>query len=169
MSRNKCRKTYEEMKVKRLAHPFAHSAYKLKEVAAHFESGMDDVRRIARFKNGKGTKHDLRSCTSEDIHIYLRKTPELIAWRLGFHVFYGIDGLKGDGVSTEKINYLKQQFSPMIEQIVDDCDRVSDQIRTNIKHEYENFKHGDSDVFELLVKAMDITDRILNEAELSRF
>ena len=57
----------------------------------------------------------------------------------------------------------------MIEQIVDDCDRASDQIRTNIKHEYENFKHGDSDVFELLVKAMDITDRILNEAELSRF
>jgi metal-dependent amidase/aminoacylase/carboxypeptidase family protein len=124
MSGNKCRKTYEEMKAKRLAHPFAHSAYKLKEVAAHFESGMDDVKRIARFKNGKGTKHDLRSCTSEDIHIYLRKTPELIAWRLGF---------------------------------------------TNIKHEYENFKHGDSDVFELLVKAMDITDRILNEAKLSRF
>jgi hypothetical protein len=169
MSGNKCRKTYEEMKAKRLEHPFAHSGYKLKEVAEQFESGLDDVRRIARFKNGKGNKHDLRSCTTEDIHIYLRKTPELIAWSLGFHVFFGIDGLKGDGVTNEKINYLKQQFSPMIERIVDDCDRVSDQIRTNIKHEYENFKNGDSDVFELLSKAMDVTDRILDEAELSRF
>ena len=57
----------------------------------------------------------------------------------------------------------------MIERIVDDCDRVSDQIRTNIKYEYENFKHGDSDVFELLSKAIDVTARILNEAGHSRF
>lgn len=169
MSKNKCRKTYDEMKAKRLEHPFEHSLYKLKEVATQFESGMDDVNRIAQFKNRKCTKHDLRSCTSEDIHIYLRKTPELIAWSLGFHVFYGIDGLKGDGVRAETIDYLKDYYSPMIEQIVDDCDRVSALIRTNIRHEYENFKHGDSDVFELLSKAMDVTDRILHDAGLSRF
>jgi hypothetical protein len=169
MSTSKCRKTYEKMKTKRLEYPFEHSGYKLKEVATQFESGMDDVRRIAKFKNGKGTKYDLRSCTSEDIYIYLRKTPELIAWYLGFHVLYGIDGLKGDGVPPTKINYLKKYYSPMIERIVDDCDRVSDLIRTNINYEYENFKHGESDVFELLRKALDVTDRILSDAGLSRF
>jgi hypothetical protein len=168
MSKNICRKTYEEMKAKRLEHPFEHSLYKLKEVAGRFERSIDEVRNIAKFKNGKGTKHDLSSCTSSDIHIYLRKAPEHIACALGHHVFYGVDGLKGDGVSTATIDYLKKYYLPKIESLVDDCDRVSDLIRTNIKHEYENFKHGESDVFELLDKALVITDRILEDAGHSR-
>jgi hypothetical protein len=164
MRKNKCRKTYEEMKAKRLEHPFLHSAYKLKEVAKQFERGLDDVRRIARFKNGKGSKHDLRSCTSEDIHIYLRQTPELIAWSLGFHVFYGIDGLKGDGVDAETIEFLKNWYIPRLERLIEKCDYVHGLIRTNIKHEYENFKRDESDVFELFDEALIITDSILDDA-----
>lgn len=169
MNGNKCRKTYEEMKAKRLAHPFAHSGYKLKEVAGRFESGLDNVRRIARFKNGIGSKYDLRSCTSADIHIYLRRAPEQIASNLGYHVIYGIDGLKGDGVDAETIEYLKNWYIPRIEKLIDKCDFVSDLIRTNIRHEYENFKHDESDVFELFDEALIITDSILDDSEHSRY
>ena len=110
MSKQVCRKTYEEMKAKRLENPFEHSLYKIREVADRFERSEDEIRRIARYKNRQGTKYDLTACTSEDIHIYLRKAPNHIAWVLGFHVIHGIDGLKGDGVSPETIKYLKQYY-----------------------------------------------------------
>lgn len=67
MSGNKCRKTYEEMKAKRLEHPFEHSLYKLKEVAGRFEAGLDDIRRIANYKNGVGSKYDWTSPTFVDV------------------------------------------------------------------------------------------------------
>lgn len=168
MGKQVCRKTYDEMKAKRLENPFEHSIYKLKEVAERFEGNEDEIRRIARFKNGKGSKYDLRACTSEDIHIYLRKAPEHIAWVLGYHVIYGIDGLKGNGVSAETIKYLKKCYIPRIERLVDKCDYVSDLIRTNIRHEYENFKRDESDVFELVDEALIITDSILEDAGYAR-
>jgi hypothetical protein len=156
------------MKAKRLEHPFEHSLYKLKEVAAGFEAAKENIRRIARYKKGECTKHDLRSCTSEDIHIYLRKAPNHMAWDLGYHIIYGIDGLKGDGVSAETIKNLKKDYLPRIDKLIDECDKVSDLIRTNISREYENFKRDESDIFELFDEALIITDSILDDAGYPR-
>lgn len=166
--RKTCRKTFEETKKQRLKNPFQHSLYKLNEVARRLESSLEDVRCIVRYKNGTGSKYDLRCCTSEDIHIYLRKAPEHIAWVLGFHVLYGIDGLSGDGVSAQTVSYLKKYYTPRIEKLIDECDRVSDLIRTNIRHEYAKFEYDESDVFELFNEALVITESILDDAGHAR-
>lgn len=165
---NKCRKTYEEMKAKRLVHPFAHSGYKLKEVATGLQRSKDNVKSIAKFKNGKSNGYDMTCCTAADICIYLRKAPENITEDLGFNVFYGIDGLKGDGVSSATIDFLKKRYIPRIETLIDECDRVSHLIRTNINYEYDNFKRDDSEIYELLDEALSIINGILADAGIPR-
>ena len=162
------RKKYEGWKLERLNYPFAHSLYKLEECSDRFERSCAAIISIMNFKNGTGRKEALMSCTPEDIHIYLKREPDDIAWRLGYHIIYGIDGLKGDGVDPTEIKRMKVSYSPLIEKLVDDCDRVGDLIRTNIGYEYNNFKYGQSDILDLIMRAKAITDGIINEAQFCK-
>ena len=164
MSKNICRKTFEEMKTKRLNNPFKFSLYKLKECSTRLERSYAEITNILNFKNGIGRKEALSACTTEDIYIYLKDEPDSIAWRLGYHIIYGIDGLKGDGVGPIEIKRMKARYSPLIEKLVDDCDQVRDLIRTSISYEYNKFKYGRSDILDLLMRAKAITDGIINEA-----
>ena len=168
MSKNICRKTFEEMKTKRLTNPFKFSLYKLKECSTRFERSYAEITSIMNFKNGTGRKEALLDCTTEDIHIHLKREPGEISWRFGYHIIYGIDGLKGDGVGPIEIKRMKASYSPLIEKLVDDCDRVGDLIRKNIGYEYNNFKYGQSDILDLLMRAKAITDRIINETQFCK-
>ena len=162
----KCRTKFEKMKIQRLSQPFDFSFYKLKERSERFQLAIDEIRLISQIKRQRNSeaKYDLRCCTLGDMHIFLKALPINIAEQLGYNVVFAIDGLAGDGVSSEKIKVLKLIYVPQIEKLIDRCDLVANKIRNNINYEYANFKNGESDLCALASIALDITDNIIADA-----
>lgn len=162
----KCRIKFEKSKLQRLSQPFDFSLYKLRERSERFQLAINEVKLISQIKRNRNSeaKYDLRCCRLEDMHIYLKALPINIAEQLGYNVVFAIDGLAGDGLSSKEIKALKLRYVPQIESLIERCDLVANRIRNNINYEYENFRNGESDLFELASIALDITDNIIADA-----
>lgn len=70
-----------------------------------------------------------------------------------------LDGLIGDDVSAVTISAIKNKYMPLVEQLVDDCDFVAQQLKTDI---------GNSDLKSLLRQASAIFDGVLADAGYAR-
>ena len=161
---NKCSKRYEEMKQKRAKMPFESSGYKFKEQRYRLEQVMAEIDRIAAVRKYRSNGYELKHCTKEDTHIFLKSIPYNLAENLGYNIVFGIDGLIGDGVDKAKVDKIKNVYTPKIERLVDDCDRVKNLLHGNIKLEYDNLKNGQSETKDLVYSAFALVDDIIIEA-----
>ena len=86
------------------------------------------------------------------------------AIREGRHVALGIDGLIGNGVDKAKIKQIKATYTPMIEELVKDCDKQKNWIRGDITYEYDDLINGRSKLRDLVIRALFIVDSIIADA-----
>ena len=161
---NDCLHKYEEMLTQRLSDPFESSLYKLKEQKERLTMSIEEIDRITDVNKGSLESHDLQYCTIHDIGIYLESIPINLSSRLGHHVALGIDGLIGNGVDKAKIKQIKATYTPLIEELVKDCDKQKNWIRGDITYEYDDLINGRSKLRDLVIRALFIVDSIIADA-----
>ena len=161
---NDCLNKYEEMLTQRLSDPFESSLYKLKEQNDRLTRLIEEIDRITDVKKGLSQGYDLQYCTIHDMGIYLESIPINLSSRLGHHVALGIDGLIGNGVDKAKIKQIKATYTPLIEELVKDCDKQKNWIRGDITYEYDDLINGRSKLRDLVIRALFIVDSIIADA-----
>ena len=159
-----CFNKYEEMLTHRLSDPFESSLYKLREQNDGLTRIIEEIDRITDVNKGLLQSHDLQCCTIFDMDIYLESVPVYVSSRLGHHVALGIDGLIGNGVDKAKIKQIKATYTPMIEELVKDCDKQKNWIRGDITYEYDDLINGRSKLRDLVIRALFIVDSIIADA-----
>ena len=161
---NDCLNKYEEMRSQRLSDPFESSLYKLKEQNDRLTRIIEEIDSITDVKKGLSQGHDLRSCTIFDMDIYLESVLVNLSGRLGHHVVLGIDGLIGDGVDKAKIKQIKATYTPLIEELVKDCNNQKNWMRGDMNSEYDALIIGCSNLRKIVTRALFIVDRIIADA-----
>ena len=161
---NDCLHKYEEMLTQRLSDPFESSLYKLKEQKERLTMSIEEIDSITDVNKVSIESHDLQYCTIHDMGIYLESIPINLSSRLGHHVALGIDGLIGNGVDKAKIKQIKATYTPLIEELVKDCDKQKNWIRGDITYEYDDLINGRSKLRDLVTRALLIVDSIIADA-----
>ena len=161
---NDCLHKYEEMLTQRLSDPFESSLYKLKEQKERLTMSIEEIDRITDVNKGSLESHDLQYCTIHDMGIYLESIPINLSSRLGHHVALGIDGLIGNGVDKAKIKQIKATYTPLIEELVKDCNNQKNWMRGDMNSEYDALIIGCSNLRKIVTRALFIVDRIIADA-----
>jgi len=80
---------------------------------------------------------------------------------MGNKILPALTALQGDDVSEDTIEKLKAIYVPEINKLVEECDGVEFRLRKNIDREYRNWLVDQSDLQDLINKALTIIDGIL--------
>lgn len=158
----KVRKAYHQALLQRNLYPLKCGIYKLNEVKDFAEKYLLETQKIARSKQ-TSNRCQLRHCTPEDMHTWLKSAPVFVADELGYKVAPAIKALIGDGLSNDDVKRLRMQIQPRIDALLLQCDDVDDLIYTNIEVEYEQMKMGESLVADLYDRLYRLTDFALSE------
>ncbi len=162
MHHGNCHKAYDLGKSERATYPLHTGEYKLREGAERLKSilrGLDEVQHyIAR-----GDRHWWASgCCSSDKHIWLRRLPPTIAYRLGYEALPGLLALPADGASVAVVHSLRPKIEARCEDLVDKLELARIIMSRNIGLEYYRLRNGDSTLKPLIEEAIGIFDMALS-------
>lgn len=163
-----CRRAFERGARQRLQHPLHQGLYKLEDVNADLKAIAEDLRVIARYKQGAARSTDIRHCTSLDLSIWLKHVPEIVARDLGYNILPAISALVADGLPQSTVTRLSAECKSLANDLVEECESVRSKIRNNISVEYELMKSGDSLNLQLILGAIDLIEIALYELRLHR-
>jgi hypothetical protein len=163
----RCKKAFDEGTLLRRATPLRTGEYKLHESYRSFVGWRDEITRIGAFKDRKASRHSLRHCTPDDCSKWLKDLPEAIAFQLAYDVLPAISALVADGVPSTQLDSVQLQATPLIRQLITDCDRARVIVVRRIANEYEHMKVGGSYLTPLVSDAIRIMDDVYRQAGLS--
>ena len=168
MAASVCRQAFERGARQRLQHPLHRGLYKLEEVNADLKAIVEDLRVIARYKQGAARVTDISHCTSLDLPIWLKHVPELVARDLGYNILPAISALAADGLPQSTVTRLSAECKSLANDLVDECESVRSKIRNNISVEYELMKSGDSLNLQLVLGVIGLIEIALHELRIHR-
>lgn len=163
----RCQKAFDEGTLLRRATPLRTGEYKLHESYRNFVGWRDEITRISAFKHRKASRHSLRHCTPDDCSKWLKDLPAAIAFQLAYDVLPAINALVADGVPATQLDSVQFQATPLIRQLVRDCDQARAIVVRRIANEYEHMKDGGSYLYPLVSDAIRIMDGVYRQAGLS--
>jgi hypothetical protein len=156
-----CQHEYRHAKELRLKHPLPHGEYKLLEFRDRRERSLTEVYRIGAYRRGECPGYDLQLCTTEDAATWLKSVPKRTAHLIGYELIPSIAALTGNGVDPSRLERLLPHFQAQAEALVDECEKVHQRLKRNIKVEYDLMLSGNSLVAPLLERAISIADEAL--------
>ena len=90
--------------------PMPFSIYKLLECHRDFHENREELDKIGGYIRGNtNLRHSLRHCTSEDKHIWAKRTPAQMCHSLGRNLVGVLHGLTGDGVTVTNIKNIEAE------------------------------------------------------------
>lgn len=151
----------ENAKRRRQVNPLRSGWFKLYEAHRDISLWCEEIDRVGALRSRKGSSgRDLRHCTAEDWHIWLRHLPENILDEIFWKVFPAIDALGADGVPASKIEEIKRLYIPRLEALVADIKALPG---VNATRERNAIRDDSSALKRIAVTARDILAEILRQ------
>jgi hypothetical protein len=157
MIKANCIEAFKQGARDRMQYPLRTGRYKLEELLSSLRSALDELQRIADLKAGKGNGFLLRSCTPDDIHIWLKRLPSHVAYELGRDLLPGIAALRADGVNTEEIVAKGESIKIRLAVTVQEFDLARQEIGKRISVEYQRMRNRKGELSRLIEDALDLT------------
>ena len=158
----KAREIFNQAQSQRKQHPFVSGGlYKIKEAAdrLHRDSHtIDDLAADQRLRLGKRV---FNGCTREDKSKWLRDNLLDVAFRLGYEILPAIDALEQDGLSKKDVKFCKSWATARAVSLLYQVDQVYEQLRGNIKQEYDHWENRDSLIQPIIDRAVNLADEIV--------
>ena len=154
---NVCKEAFKNGLKEREKHPLYNGIYKLKNLRAWWEIGIDSVERIKDYKRGMGDPYSFNyPCMSDEIPSWLKNLPEKLAHDFGYYVYPAVKALKGDGIDENSIKRIIDWRLEKYQNLLDDLEALRIRINKDIYYEFDNFKLNRSELSELHRQALDI-------------
>ena len=155
-------KIFNQAFLERKQHPFvAGSSYKLREAADRLHRDSLTIDDLAVDRRRRGGKKAFNGCTREDKATWLRDTLLDVAYRLGYEIVPAIDALEQDGLSKKDVKLCKDWAMARAASLLCQIDQVYEQLRGNIKHEYDHWENHDSLIQPIIDRAVNIADGVV--------
>lgn len=159
---SKARNIFNQAQSQRKQHPFVSGGlYKIKEAAdrLHRDSQtIDDLAADRRLCSGKKV---FNGCTREDKATWLRAALVDVSYRLGYDILPAIDALEQDGLSKKDVKLCKSWAKEHAVSLLYQVDQVYEQLRGDIKQEYDHWENGDSLIQPIIDRAVNLADDIV--------
>jgi len=131
--------------------PLHSGLYKLREVTDHMKSYLNEVRTIEKHKKDNlQLPLNMRHCTREDAHIWLKCLPFVVAHDLGYNALPAVMALQADGISPSNVTYMTEAFKKETQATLYLCDKCLETLQLGINAEYRDMKSGRSNMIALL-------------------
>jgi hypothetical protein len=155
-------KIFNQALLERKQHPFvAGGLYKIKEAADRLHRDSLTIDDLAVDRLRRWGKKAFNGCTREDKAKWLRDTLLDVAYRLGYEIVPAIDALEQDGLSKKDVKLCKDWATARAVSLLCQIDQVYEQLRGNIKHEYDHWENHDSLIQPIIDRAVIIADDIV--------
>ena len=162
MNTKTCTEAFELGEAHSLKNERTQGAYKLAERLRQWEECEREVERIASVANNKSSKYDLRHCTYEDKHVWLRRILKYIAYELTADIIPSFKALTGDGMSTADIERYLPQVIRRCQYTLQVLENAQLSIKGPIQDEYDRMRSGQSIVGDALATARQTLEAIIN-------
>tara|TARA_R110002110_G_scaffold110071_5_gene274525 strand:+ start:11159 stop:11644 length:486 start_codon:yes stop_codon:yes gene_type:complete len=150
-------------KAKRLrqANPLRSGWFKVYEAHRDISSWCEEIDRVGALRSRKGSsRRDLKHCTAEDWHTWLRQLPGNILNEIFLNVFPAMDALGADGVPASKIGEIKKFYIPRLEALVADINALP---KIHATRERVAIRDDSSALKRITVIARDILHELLSD------
>jgi hypothetical protein len=139
-----------------------HGVYKFRERLAQWIEAEMEVTRIARAVCNPKAGHELRHCTPEDKHAWLKKAPIWVAYELGAYILPAFGALVGDGMPDADVRRLLPEVRSRIKSLVVDLHQAQTLVKLSIGAEYRRMRSGSSVIGSALSRARQELEAIVN-------
>jgi hypothetical protein len=166
-----CRAAFDEAEAFRRSVPLPSGRHKLREAAselAQIRATVDAIGDSTRNPKDYCPGQSLGMCTMDDRAVWLKRLPKILAEKLGRKILPGIAALAGDGVPPDVAAHESREATEQAEQLLTRCEALYARLKRGIAPEYEAFKRGDSELFDLLDEVEDMTDWGLRVLDVQR-
>jgi hypothetical protein len=155
-----CHDIFNAARAQRTKYPLTKGRYKLREA----EHAVEDWRRLVntigeRVRTGGkfGINENLGPCMAPDRGTYLKSIPARLAERMGYDILPGIAALEGDGVPKAEVQHLVRRAETDAQRLIAECEALRLRLKGGIEHEYRAMRQGESHLYGMLGKALDMT------------
>lgn len=162
MDTKTCTEAFELGEAHSLRNKRTQGAYKLAERLRQWEECVREVERIASVVNNKSSKYDLRHCTHEDKHVWLRRILKHIAYELSADIIPSFKALTGDGMSEADIKNYLPHVTRLCQYTLQVLESAQQSIKGPIQDEYDRMRDGQSVVGDALATAQQTLEAIIN-------
>ena len=153
---------FNQAQSQRKQHPFVGgSRYKLREVAARLRRDSETIDHLATDRRRGLGREVFNGCTREDKAKWLRDTLLDVAYRLGYDILPAIDALEQDGLSKKDVRLCRAWATAHAVSLLCQIDQVYEQLRGNIKREYDQWENHDSLIQPIIDRAVNIADGVV--------
>jgi hypothetical protein len=157
-----CHEAFSQGQVFSQKYPRSRGDYKLREIWRNWQRCEAEVKRIARVVTYPLAKDELRHCTNEDKHSWLRDLPTWYAFDLSAYVIPSFVALSGDGMSQAEID----QHLPLVESLcrssLGTLNQAHHALQAPIREEYRRMKSGHSVVGYTLTSVRQSLEQIID-------
>lgn len=101
MPKKTCAQRLRDGGQSRCKSPLFQGCYKILEVVTDFSTIPEELDRIIGVRTRKVSPDELRHCTAQDAHVWIRNIPLYVAYSLGRNVLPGLLASVYEGVSPE--------------------------------------------------------------------
>lgn len=156
-----CEQTFQHALAERRKHPLPSGRYKLEEAYRDLCEVENEISRIADVRSKHASRHALRHCTTDDIYVWVRSIPAHIAWVLGYKVLPGLAASTADGADPLAVNQMKPYLRSHVENLLPELESLRREMRRSVKPEYDRIDAGESELQDLVRRAIGLTERVL--------
>ena len=155
-----CEQTFQSALSERRKHPLPSGQYKLEEAYRDLCGVDEEICRIAGLRSKRNPRPALQHCTTDDIHMWLRRMPAHVSWILGYEVLPGLEASTADGADPHEVTHVKSYIRPHVESL-SDLESLRLEMRRSVGPEYERIDEGESQLQYLVGRAIRLTERAL--------
>jgi hypothetical protein len=147
MKFHSCNEAFIQGKAFSQEYPRTRGDYKLREIWRNWKECEEEVKRIVRvviYPSAKSAKDELRHCTNEDKHSWLRDLPTWYAFDLSAYVIPSFAALSGDGMSQAEIDRHQPYLESLCRSSLGTLNQAHRALQAPIHEEYKRMKSGQS-------------------------
>lgn len=160
-SQNKCRKAYNDGAASRLESPFhCDSSYKIREAWNYLKNDPENLVRMGERWVTKNEWIPINHCMPYEMHMWVRKFPELLCKTLARDVIGAIHGIDMDEVERSSMEIA---LMPRVKKFVRDAEETRLEVKSNWAYTAKNLKDARGSVYELTVEFLDIVSWVMRE------
>ncbi len=109
MPKPTCYKAFEQGQNDRANRPLPCGHYKLSECYEYLVEYRKEIGRIKAYVSGKAVRYNLMHCTHEDMHMWLKELPTLVAESMAYEPLPGLATLDKDWADPD---FVKRAYPP---------------------------------------------------------
>ena len=156
MSKQTCYEAFKQGKMDRTNRPLPYGHYKLREAYENLAEWGKELNRIAVYVSGKTGRNNLMHCTPEDMHVWLKDLPALVAHTVAYELLPGLLALDKDGADSTLIASCYPNIERECIDLLDRLELARLKLQRGIGTEYNLMKHGGSTLMPLMDEAIAI-------------